>query len=75
VSSPEECEPLTPAEQRLREHLLLLRDTPEAPASLAGRVLHTARWQHTLRPPLFAVAHLAAAAADAIRLILGGSRP
>ena len=75
MSSPEEPESLTPAERRLHEHLLLLRDTPAAPASLTERVLYTARWQQTLRSPLLAVAHLAAAAADGIRLLLGGIRP
>ncbi len=69
-----ESEQPTPAERRLDEHLGLLRDAPKAPASLVGHVVRTARWQQSLRAPLLAVAHLAAAATDAIRLLLGAGR-
>jgi hypothetical protein len=68
-------EPVTAAERRLGEHLQLLRDVPDAPAGLTGRVLRTARWQRAVREPLLAFGHVAAAVGDALRLLLGGTRP
>lgn len=74
MSASEPPEELSPAERRLEQHLALLRDTPDAPASLTMHVLRSARWQQAIREPLLSVAHLAAAAIDTVRLLLGGSR-
>lgn len=68
------AEELSPAERRLEHHLTVLLDTPDAPASLTGQVLRSARWQQAIRAPLVSVAHLAGAAIDTVRLLLGGSR-
>jgi hypothetical protein len=73
MSADEPPEELSPAERRLEQHLALLRDTPEAPASMTVQVLHSARWQHAIRAPLLSVAHLTAAAIDTV-LLLAGSR-
>jgi hypothetical protein len=73
--SREESEPLTPAEQRLDEHLALLRDAPQAPSTLTNHVVRTARWQRSVRSPLLAVAHIASAAVDAMRLLFAVKRP
>ncbi len=63
-------EQLTPAERRLEEHLQLLRSqAPPAPTDLARRVVHTARWQRSIRHPLLTVANLAATVADGVRLL------
>jgi hypothetical protein len=71
MSPPEPLEDLSPAEQRLAQHLSLLRHGPPAPSSLAGRVIRTARWQHAVSSPLRVAVSFAAAAGDAIRLLLG----
>ena len=65
---------LTPAERRVREYLQGLRlDGGAVPASLAGSVVRTARWQRAVRTPLHAAGVLAAAVADGVRLVLGVS--
>jgi hypothetical protein len=73
VSPDEEQEQLTPVELRLEEHLAILRGAPEPPQSLSARVIHDARWQRSLRTPMLAVAHIAAAVADTIRQLMRGS--
>jgi hypothetical protein len=72
--SAEEPEQLTPAERRLGRHLALLHDLPDSPASLTQRVMRTARWQRAVRSPLLAVAHIASAAAETVRVLIGGRR-
>ncbi len=62
----------TAAERRLEQHLAVLRDGPPAPPSLSRQVLRDARWQRAVRSPLLAVAHVAAAMADTIRLLVRG---
>jgi hypothetical protein len=74
VSVEEQPEEMTPAERRLLGHLTLLQDAPASPPSLTEHIVRTARWQQTVRSPLLALAHLTAAAADAVRLIFGGGR-
>lgn len=66
-------EQLTPAEERLREHLRVMReDGPRPDPSLIDRVVRTARWQRTLRMPLRAAGALAAALGEGIVVLLGG---
>jgi hypothetical protein len=66
-------DPLTPAERRLGEHLALLREVPQSPsATLAPRIVRSARWQLAVRAPLLAIAHLAAAVGDGVRVLIGG---
>lgn len=67
-------EPLPAAERRLTEYLVLLHDVPDAPASLSTRVVRAAHWQRVVREPLLALGHVAAAASDALRVLLGGAR-
>lgn len=73
MTTSEQPEELTPAERRLEEHLAVLRNAPEVPASIAAHVLRRARWQQAVRTPALAVAQLAAATLDAVRLLLGGA--
>jgi hypothetical protein len=72
VTPAEDPEELTAAERGLATHLALLKDGIEAPDSLASRIMRTARWQRSVRSPLLAVAHLASAALETIRLLIGG---
>jgi hypothetical protein len=66
-------EALTPAEERLRQHLRLLReDTDQVDASLTERVVRAARWQRALRTPLRLAGVLAAALGEGIVVLLGG---
>ncbi len=74
MSTGELPERLPAAERRLGEHLALLRDVPDAPASLTKRVTRAARWQHLAREPLLALGHVAAVVGDALRVLLGGGR-
>ncbi len=61
----------TAAEQRLGEHLQLLRaDAPQAPALIARRVIRSARWQSAVRRPLLAIGGLTATVGHALRLLL-----
>jgi hypothetical protein len=65
-------DPLSPAERRLGEHLALLRDVSESPPpTLTRRIVHAARWQRTLREPIVAIANLAAAVGEGIRMLIG----
>jgi hypothetical protein len=62
----------SPVERRLDEHLELLRqDPPHPPDTLVPRVTHTARWQHAMRQPLVALAGVATAIAEGVRVLLG----
>lgn len=62
---------LTAAEQRLYEHLDVLREcAPHAPATMTRRVIQTARWQQAVRGPLLSIGALAATVAHALRLLL-----
>lgn len=74
MSTEDDPEEMTPAERQLARHLTLLEDVPEPPSSLTQHVVRTARWQQAVRSPLLAIAHLATAAADAVRLLLSGAR-
>jgi hypothetical protein len=63
---------MTRAEERLDEHLALLRDEPPEPSTaLTVRVVRKARWQRAVRGPLVLAANLAAAVADGVSLLLG----
>ncbi len=69
---PETPEDLSPAERSLHEHLELLRiDALPPPASMVATIVRTARWQRAVRRPLLAVAALAGAVSDGLRLLLG----
>ncbi len=72
MNSEEEPDEMTPAELKLARHLTLLQDQPEPPVSLAKDIVHTARWQQSVRNPLLALAHLVSATADGLRLLLRG---
>lgn len=65
------------AEGQVADLLALLRsEAPDSDVSLGRRVMRTARWQSSLRPPLRAVGVIAGALADGFRLLLGiGERP
>ncbi len=63
---------LSPAEQRLSEHLELLRaDPPTAAPELITRIVRTARWQVAIRDPLVLVGAVATALGESVRLLLG----
>lgn len=69
--------PASPAaEQRLDEHLALLRpgDREEARRGLARRVVRGARVQQMVRAPLRVAGMIAAAVLDGLFGLLGGSR-
>ena len=55
----------TPAERRLGEVLLVLRDDPASDRSLTRRVMHAVRRQRTVRAVFAAVGRLAGALLDA----------
>lgn len=62
---------LTAAEQRLYEHLDVLRErAPHAPGTITRRVIQTARWQQAVRRPLLSIGALAATVVHAVRLLL-----
>ena len=70
--SAEPPEPRSAADERLDQHLDLLRtDRPEGSQELARRVVHRARWQRALRAPLRAVASLLGAAAQGLAGLAG----
>lgn len=61
----------TRAEQRLHEHLDVLRqDAPDAPLDLARRIVRTVRWQRAIRRPLLAIGALSATVGHGLRLLL-----
>jgi hypothetical protein len=63
---------MTPAENRLQEHLGLLREQPPEPSQdLTVRVMRTARWQRAARRPMLLAAELAGAVLDGVSLLLG----
>jgi len=63
------------SEDRLDEHLELLRSEPLAPSDpLAHRIARTARWQAALRTPLRAAASLLGAAAQGLATLIGTRR-
>ncbi len=62
---------LSPAEQRLSEHLELLRTTaPSAGPELAALIVRRARWQRAMRDPLLLVGAVAAAIGESLGLAL-----
>ncbi|MFZ0040605.1 MAG: hypothetical protein WAK93_04805 [Solirubrobacteraceae bacterium] len=66
---------LSPPERALNNHLELLRlSPPESRPGIVARIVRTARWQHAVRRPVLAIAAVAAAALDGIRLLFLGSR-
>ncbi len=66
-------EELTPAQERLREHLGVLRgNAPKPDPSLIERVGRAARWQRVVRTPLRAAGMLAAALGEGIVVLLRG---
>lgn len=59
--------PRSAVEQRLYEHLELLRATPVRPSTaLAPRVVRAARWQRAVRAPLRVAGMIAAAFLDGV---------
>jgi hypothetical protein len=74
VSPGEAPERLPAAERRLSEYLVSLHDVPDGPAALTPRVVRAAHWQRVVREPLLALGRVAAAAGDALRVLLGGVR-
>ena len=69
-------EPATgPAEQRLGDHLELLRTSPPSPGTtLVPRVVRRARWQGYLQAPLRVVGMIGVAFVQGLATLLGGSR-
>jgi hypothetical protein len=65
----------SPAEERLDEHLgLLRREEAEADASLTDRIVSTARWQRALRGPVAAIASVVGAVVDGLTSLVGGRK-
>ena len=65
-------EPRSPADDRLDEHLQLLRvGAPTGDQALAARIARTARWQGAVRTPLRAAASLLGAAAHGLAVLVG----
>ena len=64
--------PPTPAEQRLQQHLLVLReDAPQPGTELVPFVVRRARWQRAVRGSLRAVGRLLSAAFGGVALATG----
>jgi hypothetical protein len=62
---------LSPAEQRLAEHLELLRASPPIPApEMIERIISRARWQRTIRDPLVLVGAVAIAVGEGLGLLI-----
>jgi hypothetical protein len=72
MSDNEPDPPPSPAEERLAEHLeLLKRDERDVgDKALAHHVVRTARWQRILRTPIQVAASIAGAAIDGLRALL-----
>jgi hypothetical protein len=67
-----DADPPSLLERRLDEHLELLRtESLQPPGTLVRHIVHTARWQRAIRQPLLAVAGLASAVSDGVRLLFG----
>jgi len=65
-------EPRSPADDRLDEHLDLLRtDVPAGDDALPARIAHAARWQGAVRAPLKAAASLLGAVAHGLAVLVG----
>jgi hypothetical protein len=65
------AEDLSPAEQRLSEHLELLRASPpSAAAEMVVRIVRRARWQAAIREPMVLVGTVAAAIAESLGMLL-----
>ena len=65
------AEHLSPAEQRLFQHLELLRASPPTAApDLILRIVRRARWQRAIRGQLILVGAVASAIGDGLRLLL-----
>ncbi len=72
----EESDQLSRTEQRLLQLLEPLRTNAPSPAqSLVERTMRSARWQRSVRAPLFAAGQLASAIVDALRILLGPGGP
>jgi hypothetical protein len=70
------AEGLSPAEERLLQHLHALRDdAPQPGAPLAASVVRGARWQGAVRPFAQAAGMLIGAVGDAVRILAGRSTP
>jgi hypothetical protein len=73
--SADDSPPPSPAQERLDEHLELLRvDDPSPGRSLAPRIVRTARWQRALRAPVQVAAAVVGAVIDALSGLVGGRR-
>jgi hypothetical protein len=73
--STEGSPPSSPAQERLDEHLELLRAEDPGPGrSLAPRIVRTARWQRALRAPVQVAAAVVGAVIDALSGLMGGRR-
>lgn len=71
TASEDPDERLTPAEQRLDEHLELLRTSrPSASTALVRVVVRAVRWQRLIRQPLLVLAHFAGTVGEGLRLLL-----
>ncbi len=65
------AEDLSPAEQRLSEHLELLRASPPtAAAEMVVRIVRRARWQSAIREPMVLVGTVAAAIGESLAMLL-----
>ncbi len=68
---PDDHDQLSPAEQRLHEHLEVLRqDAPQASDATVSRIVRSARWQQAIRRPLLAIVSLTATIGHALRLLI-----
>ena len=67
-------EPLSPAEERLRDYLSDLRRDrrPTDDEGFVSEVVRTARWQRAARQPLRVAGAVLAALGDGVRLLVGG---
>jgi hypothetical protein len=62
----------SPAEQRLSEHLDLIRASPPTAApELIARILRRVRWQRAIRDPLLLMGAVVSAIGDSLRLLIG----
>jgi len=76
VSSEGGADGLSPAEDRLLQHLHALRDHPLEPgAPLAAAVIRGARWQRAVRPFAQAAGMLIGAVGDSVRIMAGRTTP
>ncbi|MFL5839292.1 MAG: hypothetical protein ACJ77Z_02440 [Thermoleophilaceae bacterium] len=76
MSSEGDADGLSPAEDRLLQHLEALRDdAPEPGAPLAAAVIRRARWQGTVRPFAQSAGILIGAMGDCVRIMAGRTAP